>query len=241
MQTGSINFAFDCIRRNNATACKYAPRGPQADAVQAWVGRPGCFEVFISERQAEVLRGMQDDYGIVKAGTPDGDWFAGFVKSIYSEKKGKEYFLFVFSGFIPEVVVSAPTTTAVNSDRANQFAATLIASAIEKGRATKDERAAEGDDYLCTWLSRGQADALVAQLPGEAIKPDGNILTQACGSYAYWSKVRMQTGSMMLCWMGDVSGPVATVAVPVAKPTAIKPVAVSPAGKRIPMDADIPF
>lgn len=239
----NANFAFDVIRRGTPTACKYAPRGPQADAMHAWVGRTGGWEVFVSEKQFDVLRGMQDEYGIVKAGTEaNGDFFAGFVKSIYSEKKGKEYFLFVFLGTIPEVAVSAPVdATPTNCDRANEFAATLILSAIEKGRAKPDERG-QGDDYLCTWLSKSQADALVAQLPATAIKQDGNIITQAVGSYCYWSKVRMATGSMLLCWMGDVSGPLtaAPVPVPVSKPVAV-PAAIIPQGKRIPMDADIPF
>lgn len=243
----AVELAFDLIRRGNPTACKYAPRGVQADAVVDFMGRSAGYEIFISQAQYALLAKLMGRCSIIATGEDD-ERFACFTKIIFSEKKNKEYYLLCFTGFVPEVEVSAPVEAApvvaapVTSDRANSFASTLIRGAIEKGHDKADDKAAPGEDYRCCWLSKGQADALVALLPQGAIKADGNVITQVAGAFCWWSKVRMATtGSMLLCWMGEVSTPVvaAPVPVPVAKP--VVPVAVIPAGKRIPMDADIPF
>lgn len=135
----------------------------------------------------------------------------------------------------PAPVPAAAVEASGSSTRANDWAATLIRQAIERGRASKDSYATSGDDdYLVTWLSQGQADALVSYLPAGVVREDGSFLTQACGQFCYWGKKRTKTGAMLLCWMGEPP-------VKQERKVEVAKVATAPAGKRIPMDADIPF
>lgn len=249
----AYELACDIINRaNNVTACKYSPRGPQADAVQRFMGRPAGHEVFITKPQAELLAKLLGSATVITHGEGQNR-FGGFVKTIWSEAKQREYYLLTFCGYVaqPEdtkeevnederwhpaddAPASATTVTPVNSDRAHGFAALLIKGAIDKGFAKKDDRAAAGEDYLCTWLTKNQADALIAQLPTTALNAAGHIVSQVVGSFVYWSKAKAASGAVLLCWMGEPSE--------ASKPaTVVKEAPKAPPGKLIPLDADIPF
>lgn len=242
MALTAAELAFDIITRNKdkVQACKYTPRGPQADAVTRFMNRAAGHEVFITQAQASLFDTLLNGASVITNGSGDGR-FGAFVKTIWSEGKQQNYYLLVFCGYVPTATPAhlAPKVEAVQKD-ASDFAAKLITSAIGKGFAKPDERATDGGDYLTTWLSKAQADALVAQLPQGAVKADGGFLTQACGTFCFWGKVRTATGAMLLCWMGEVSGTSAPAATPVVVPP-VKPVAVTPPGKLIPLDMDIPF
>jgi hypothetical protein len=236
----AYELACDIINRSNSVQpCKYAPRGPMADAVVRFMGRAAGHETFITKPQADLFAKLLGSALIITAGEGSNK-FAGFVKTIWSEAKQQNYYLLTFCGYVaqPEEVESAPTTTPVqsatvaNPERANGFAALLIKGAIDKGFAKKDERAGADEDYLCTWLTKNQADALIAQLPTSALNASGHIVTQVVGSFCYWSKAKAASGAVLLCWMGEPTAPA---------PVASKPAPVVPAGKLIPMDPDIPF
>ena len=239
----AYELACDIINRSDSVnACKYSPRGPLADQVQRFMGRPAGHECFITKPQAELIAKLLGSAQVITAGEGQNR-FGGFVKTIWSEAKQREYYLLTFCGYVaqPEEsapAASAPTVTPVqsapvaNADKANGFAAILIRAAIDKGFAKKDDRAGKDEDYLCTWLTKNQADALVAQLPGTALNAAGMIVTQVVGSFCYWSKARSGSGAMLLCWMGEPTD---------AAPAPVKAAPVVPNGKLIPLDPDIPF
>jgi len=217
-------------RADNVQACKYQPRGNEANAVCLFMGRAAGHEVFISKAQAELFVKLLAGKPVITNGIGD-DRFAGFVKTIFSAAKNKEYYLLTFCGHV-QAKAEEVAPEVVDCTQANDFAAKLIAGFVEKGWAKKDDRAAAGEDYLCCWTTKAQADALLAQLPA-AVNAQGRIITQACGSFCYWTKVRAASGAMLLCWMGEVT------TAPAAAPVKAEPVA--PAGKLIPLDMDIPF
>jgi len=237
----AYELACDIINKNNVQPCKFSPRGPLADAVQRFMGRAAGHEVFISEAQSNLFTTLLAGKMIITNGTTEADKFAAFVKPIWSAAKKQNYYLLTFCGVVAgDEPASAPTASpvtlagqkAASADRAHKFAAVLIQGAIEKGYAKKDDRAKPGeDDYLCVWLTKAQADALMGMLEcvPTAINAAGLIMSQPVGSFCYWSKARSATGSLLLCWMGEVAD----------MPTA--PVSTLPPGKLIPMDMDIPF
>jgi len=266
MTMTAASLAFDIITRNegNVKPCKYQPRGPQADAVVRFMGRPAGHEVFITEGQATLFGKLLNGAAIITHGTGDSR-FAGFVRSIYSQAKGRDYYILTFCGCIggqdddrdepneeerwhptdemaderPAPVATKPVAVPQGSERADRFAAVLIRGAIEKGRHQKDAYARSGeDDYLVTWLSAAQADALARLMADGVVRDDGSFLTQAAGPFCYWGKKRTASGAQLLCWMGEPSG---VEDKPAPKPAKPATVAVVPPGKLIPLDVDIPF
>lgn len=221
----AASLAFDIIKRGKPQHCKFPPRSSQAQQVAAFTGHQADQELFISQSQRDLLLKLQVDELIKHE--QNGERFAAFVKSIYSEKTGKDYYLLVFSGKPPAPVVAKPVQS---SEKANQFAAKLIIGAIEKNRHQRDAYAKVGeqDTYFVTWLSPLQADALVSQLPEGSTKQDGSFITQAAGQFCYWGKKRTQTGAILLCWMGEAGSE------PTPAPQADEPVHAN-------ADPDIPF
>ena len=242
----AYELACDIINKSNSVQpCKYAPRGKEAEAVVRFMGRPAGHETFITKGQAELITKLLGSAIIITAGEGQNR-FAGFVKTIYSEAKKQNYYLLTFCGYVAQPedtredvnederwhpTNDQPAAT-VNSDRANGFAALLIKGAIEKGFAKKDDRANAGEDYLCAWLTKNQADALIAQLPTTALNAAGHIVTQVVGSFCYWSKAKAASGAVLLCWMGEPTE---------VERKPVKAAPVVPAGKLIPLDPDIPF
>mgnify|MGYP003442113872 CR=1 FL=1 len=269
MSLTPATLAFDIISRNKAKVqpAKYTPRGPQAEAVVRFMGRPAGHEVFITEAQAGLFAKLLGDASIITYGTGETR-FAGFVRSIYSQAKGRNFYILCFCGCIggqeegqeepnederwhptDEIsdeergivapVASRPVVVPATNEQANRFAARLIQGAIEKGRHQKDSYARAGqDDYLIAWLSAAQADALMRLLADGVVREDGSFLTQAAGPFCYWGKKRTGTGAQLLCWMGEP--PTVHDAPPAPKPVKAAAVVV-PNGKRIPLDVDIPF
>ncbi len=235
MTLTAATLAFDIINRSkNVQPCKYAPRGAMADAVVAFMGRPAGHELFITEAQANLFTKLGGQNAIIAVGEGE-ERFAGFVKSIYSDKTKKSYFLLCFCGHVP-AAVEAPVNSSSN---ANDFAAKLITEAINSNRAEKDKYAKPGeDDYLCVWIPPAKAEALYAQLPPEAIKPNGQFLTQACGAFAYWGKMKTMKGAVLLCWMGNV--PASKPEVAIEEPKNLWEGHI-PEGKLIPLDNEVPF
>lgn len=243
-QHTAATLAFDIISRNKneVKSVQYAPRGEAArkdGEVRRFMGRGVAAELFISAKQAEFLGNLIGDTGVILHGTGDQK-FAGFIKGIFSEKKGQTYYLLTFCGFVPPVQAEQPQPISRDeyandqadqetaAQKANDFAATLIRRAMELSRV---EAANDGDEYSMTWLSKAQADALTANLK-DAVKPDGSFITQACGCFCYWGKKRTVNGAMLLCWMGEPEdAPVVEAA----------PKGIIPNGKRIPLDPAIPF
>jgi hypothetical protein len=238
-QHTAASLAFDIIGRNKdkIQGVKYAPRGDKAEAVRRFMGRAVTAEIFISEKQAEFLGNLIGDAGVITHGTGDQK-FGAFVKDIYSESKGRTYYLLTFCGFVPQPEEAAPMTRDEVADmhadaetaqqKADDFAASLIRRAMEQNRVQFEKH---DDEFAMTWLSKAQADALTANLKG-AVKPDGSFITQACGCFCYWGKKRTMNGAMLLCWMGEPEdAPVVEAA----------PKGIIPAGKRIPLDPAIPF
>lgn len=246
----AYELACDIINRcDSVQACKYSPRGPLADQVQRFMGRPAGHECFITKPQADLIAKLLGSAQVITHGEGQNR-FAGFVKAIWSEAKQREYYLLTFCGYVAQPednreevnederwhpADDQPAAPVANADRAHGFAALLIKGAVEKGFAKKDDRAAAGEDYLCTWLTKNQADALIAQLPGTALNAAGHIVTQVVGSFCYWSKAKASSGAVLLCWMGEPS----EADKPTSKPVKAAPVV--PAGKVIPLDPDIPF
>lgn len=236
----AATLAFDIISRNKdkVQGVKYAPRGDKAEAVRRFMGRAVTAEVFISEKQAQFIGNLMGDAGIITAGTGDTR-FAGFVKDIFGEKKNQTYYILTFCGFVPPQEVEQPMTADAVADmhadaetvkqKADDFAASIIRRAMELNRV---EFAKHDDDHAMTWMSKAQADALTAGIPAAQIKSDGSFLTQACGCFCYWGKKRTVNGAMLLCWMGEPED------APVVEQA---PKGIIPAGKRIPLDAAIPF
>jgi hypothetical protein len=100
----AAELAFDIIRRSNSVqATKFAPRGPKADAVVQFMGRAAGHELFITESQAALFAKLMGQNSIIAVGTGN-DRFAAFVKDIFSEAKGRTYYLLTFVGFIPSKV-----------------------------------------------------------------------------------------------------------------------------------------
>lgn len=261
MALTALKLAADIIDRaetqDRVQDAQYAPRGFS-----------GHFsETFITEAQYNLFVKLND--GGTSIVDEEGDYTI-VAKSFFSQKKNKTFYLLCWKGELPESleqaqrredveareeyhysirqhdeddrrerddrpVPAAAVEASGSSTRANDWAATLIRQAIERGRASKDSYATSGDDdYLVTWLSQGQADALVSYLPAGVVREDGSFLTQACGQFCYWGKKRTKTGAMLLCWMGEPP-------VKQERKVEVAKVATAPAGKRIPMDADIPF
>jgi hypothetical protein len=232
MNMTAYELACDLINGSkNVQPCKYAPRGPQADAVQRFMGRPAGHETFITKGQSDLMMKLLGSANVINY-SQGQDRFAGFVKTVWSEAKQQNYYLLTFCGYVMQKEEPAEETPA-NTDRANSFAATLIQQAIAKGFAKKDERAGAGEDYLCTWITKSQAESLLGMLPANALNNAGHVITQAVGSYCYWTKAKSASGAMLLCWMGEVKETKSAVVVP-AVPRTLP-------GKLIPLDAEIPF
>lgn len=235
----AIELACSIITRaDNVQACKFAPRGEEAAAAFEYLGKSASHECFITDSQANYFKTLLGD-NLIATAYENNDKFAVFLKTIWSDKKNRNYFLLVWGGKpvkVETVKVEASTPTpspiAVNTVKVanHDLAATIIGDQIKHGKAQPDAKAAPGEEYLCAWIMPAQAKSLREQLPASACDQYGNITTQAAGSFMYWSKFISQKGAMLLCWMGDIPAN----DLPEEEPAYVNT-------GEIPLDQDIPF